>query len=147
MADQKSLETLKMPKRSLFSPFFQNFPSLFTEGFNTGDLENLTSSNVSLSEDNSHVFVEANLPGLSKDDIEISLHEGILWIKGDCKKVEEDKERKYYCKASRSFSYRVALPTNINETEEPKAQYKDGVILITFNKLQKEQPKKITISK
>jgi HSP20 family protein len=102
-------------------------------------------SGLSVSEDKNHVFVEAHLPGLQTDDIELSFERGMLWIKGEKKEEEEDKKKKYYRKASSSFSYRVQVPGQIDEKKVPEATYKDGVLKITFSKAPQSQAKKITI--
>lgn len=129
---------------TLLAPLFSQL-SLFDE--ENGEYPALQGSNISLSEDDKNVFVEANLPGLKEEDIEISLDKGLLWIKGESKKSEENKEKKYYYRATRSFSYHLALPSNINESSEPVANFKDGVIYITFKKAVEEKPKKIKIKK
>ena len=117
------------------------FPSLWEDeerGLITG-----ISNNLSVSEDEKNVYVEAALPGIDPKDIEVTFDKGILWIKGEAK--EEEKKKKYYQKASRSFSYRVAIPGEINESIEPEAKCKNGVMMITFAKSPKTQPKKITV--
>ena len=97
---------------------------------------------LSVSEDKSHVFVEAHLPGLKPDDIELTFDRGILWIRGERK--EEDKNKKYYKKALSSFSYRVYVPGQIDEEKMPEASYKDGVLNVRFLKTTRSA-KKITI--
>ena len=106
-----------------------------------------THSDLSVSEDDKNVFVEANMPGLDSDDIEVTYHKGQLWLRGSKKEEEKDKKRKYYRYASSSFSYRLAVPGNIDEKSEPDAEYKNGVMKVTFKKMAEEQPKKITIKK
>ncbi|SRR5581483_22744 len=100
---------------------------------------------LTVSEDQSHVYVEAQLPGINIDDIEISFEKGILWIKGEKKEAEEDKGKKYYRKAISAFSYRMHVPGQIDEKKEPEASYKDGVIKVAFTKAVGPQSKKITI--
>lgn len=128
--------------RSLMtSPLFPNFlEDIFSDGF-----EPAMNSKLSLSEDNEHVYVEADLPGLTKDDIEVSVHKGMLWIKGNKTETEENSQRKYHSKATRSFSYHLTLPESINLTQDPDAKYENGVIHVTFKKLEKEEPKQINI--
>lgn len=106
-----------------------------------------TGSDLSVSEDDNNVFIEANMPGLESDDIEVTYHKGQLWLRGSKKEEEKDKKKKYYRYASSSFSYRLAVPGNIDEKSEPDAEYKNGVMKVTFKKLAEEQPKKITVKK
>ena len=100
---------------------------------------------LSISEDKDHVFVEADMPGLKADDIELTFERGTLWIRGEKKEEETNKDKKYYRKALKSFSYRVVVPGAIDEKKEPEADYKDGVIKITFHKTQQGQAKKIKV--
>lgn len=100
---------------------------------------------LSVSEDEKHIYVEAALPGMDSKNIDITYHEGQLWIKGETKNEEKDKTRKYYRKATQSFSYRVAIPGDVDENTEPTADYNNGVMTVTFLKVPKTQPKKIHI--
>ena len=106
-----------------------------------------SASGLSVSEDNKNIYVEAHMPGLKEDDIEITYQKGELWIRGDRKEEEKDKDRKYYRTASSSYSYRVLIPTEVDEKAEPDAQYQDGVMRVTFKKAAAAQPKKITVKK
>lgn len=100
-------------------------------------------SGLSIAEDDTHVFIEAAVPGIDPKDVEITFDKGILWIKGE--KKEEEKSKKYYRKATSSFSYRVTVPGDIDFNTEPEATTKHGVMTITFTKAAKSLPKKITI--
>lgn len=107
----------------------------------------VTGSDLSVSEDDKSVFIEANMPGLNSEDIEVTYHKGQLWLRGNKKEEEKDKKRKYYRYASSSYSYRLAVPGNIDEKSEPDAEYKDGVMKVTFKKMAEAQPKKIAVKK
>lgn len=104
-------------------------------------------SGLSLSEDDKNIYVEADLPGLQAEDIELSFDKGVLMVRGSRSEEEKGKKKKYYRKASSSFFYRVNLPDQINESKEPEATYKNGVLLVTFAKAAGIVPKKIPIKK
>lgn len=104
-----------------------------------------SSSGLEVSEDKDHIYVKAHLPGLHLEEIEVFFEKGILSVQGEHK--EEDKGKKYYRKASNSFSYQVRVPGAINEGKEPDATYKDGVMTITFAKESKTPSKKVQIKK
>lgn len=108
---------------------FLNFPSI--------------PSGLSVSEDERNVYVEAELPGLKLEEVDVTFDKGVLWVKGEAK--EEDKNKKYYRRSHRSFSYRVAVPGEIDTTREPEAQYQNGVMTVTFAKSPQSQPKKIAV--
>lgn len=100
-------------------------------------------SGMSISEDAKNVYIEAALPGVDPKDVEVTFDKGMLWIKGESK--EEDKGKKYYRKATSSFSYRIAVPGDIDPNKEPSAMTKNGVMKVTFEKSPEAQPKKITV--
>lgn len=133
-----------LPRPFRFFPAYR-FPSLF-EDFEEGWLENYSEpSGISVSEDDSHIFIEAAVPGLKPEEIEMTFEKSILWIKGEKKEEIEDKNKKYYRKAMSAFSYRIAVPGNIDESKQPEASCKNGVLRVVFSKTTKSQPKKIPI--
>ncbi len=123
---------------------FSRFPSLWDEEEDWG-LSTNASSGVTISEDEKHVYVEAAVPGVDPKDIEVTFDKGALWIKGEGKEEEEDKKKKYYRKATSAFSYRIGVPGEINDKEEPEAHCKNGVMKVTFIKSPKSQPRKISV--
>ncbi len=104
-------------------------------------------SGLSVYEDENMVYVEAALPGLSHEHIDITFDKGTLWIKGEKEEEESGKKHKYYRKAANSFAYRVALPGNVDESQEPEAFYENGIMKIVFHKKKEYHPKKIQIKK
>lgn len=103
------------------------------------------SSGVSVSEDESHVYVSAALPGVDEKDIDVTFDKGTLWIKGEVVETENDKKRKYYRHFSNSFAYQVAVPGDLDTQIEPEATYKNGVMTVKFAKSPQSQPKKIAV--
>lgn len=102
-----------------------------------------TPSGLSISEDDKNIYVETALPGINSNDIEVTFDKGILWIKGETKK--ENQNRKVYQNMASSFSYRVAVPGDINTDIEPEASYDNGIMTIKFAKSPQSQPKKIVV--
>jgi len=126
--------------RSFFDmwPFSEALPAL-EESFES------EATGLTLSEDDNNIYVEAQMPGLNSKDIEVTLDQGFLSIQGQKSEEEEDKKKKFYRKASSSFSYRISLPSQIDETQTPEATYKNGIMKITFAKGKKEKSKRINI--
>ncbi len=103
------------------------------------------SSGLSISEDDDSYYIGASLPGIDPEDVEITFQDGYLWIRGEAKEEEDDKKKKYYRQSSRSFSYRIAVPGEVDSSKEPEAVSKNGVMTVTFAKSPKTQPKKIQV--
>lgn len=102
-------------------------------------------NNLSISEDEKNVYIAAAVPGVNPNDVDITFDKGMLWIKAETKEEEKDKDKKFYRRATSSFSYRVAVPGEIDPNAEPQANVEHGVVKITFTKSPKSQPKKIAV--
>lgn len=99
---------------------------------------------VGISEDNDNVYVEAQLPGLDPEHLDISLHQNTLRIRGEKIEEEQNKERKYYSRAKNSFFYQVELPSQVEEGNE-EAHYENGILKLKFKKTQQSQTRRIPI--
>jgi HSP20 family protein len=104
------------------------------------------SDNLDVYETENEVVIRASVAGVSEDKVDISFEKGVLTIRAE--EIEEKKEgKKYYRKASRSYSYRVAVPGNVDVKKEPKAEIENGVVEIKFSKAEEAKPKKISVKK
>jgi HSP20 family protein len=92
--------------------------------------------------------VKVDLPGLKKEDIDISLSKGMLIIKGEKKQEREENNEQYYRqeRAYGAFCESLSLPGDVKESEIT-ADFKDGVLCIVIPKEQKseEQVQKIAL--
>ncbi|MCD6413985.1 MAG: Hsp20/alpha crystallin family protein [Elusimicrobia bacterium] len=81
------------------------------------------------------IIVKAELPGVDKKDVKITVDDDILTISGETKREEEVKEKDYYCseRIYGSFSRSVTLPVAV-ERDKVKASYKNGVLTIDLPK-------------
>lgn len=98
-------------------------------------------------EDKESFTVKAELPGMKKEDIEVSLHDGALTISGE-RKSEEKHEDSGVCRAERffgRFQRAVVLPAPV-AADKIRAQYKDGVLTVTLPKTEEAKPKKIDVN-
>ncbi len=89
------------------------------------------------------ILVQAELPGVNKEDIEIDLNEDTLTIKASKKKlITEEKEGYFYQERGYAGYYRtVPLPTKV-DPDRVKAKYNNGVLEIVLPKLSEEPSKK-----
>ena len=101
---------------------------------------------VDIYEDENSVVVKAELPGMDEKDIEISVDDSTLLIRGEKKTEEEFKEENYHRieRAYGTFQRVLSLPTSV-DTDKVEAVYKDGVLEITCPKLEDVKPKKIEV--
>ena len=97
-----------------------------------------------LYETDDEVVVKASIAGVSEDKLDITFEKGVLWIRAE-EEQEEKEGKKYYRKASRSYSYKVAVPGDIDMGKEPTAEINNGVVTVTFKKAEKAKPKKISV--
>lgn len=104
------------------------------------------SDNLDVYETKDEVVVKAAVAGVNPDKVDVTFEKGILTITG-AEESEEKEDKKYYRKSSRSYSYRVAVPGNIDLSIEPEAKVEHGVIKISFKKAEEAKPKKITVMK
>lgn len=92
------------------------------------------------------ITVKADLPGLKKEDIDISLHDNVLTIKGEKKqesKVNEDdfvRTERFYGTFQRSINLGAEV-----DTAKANADFKDGVLQLTLPKREEAKPKQIKI--
>jgi len=91
--------------------------------------------------------LHADLPGLNKDDIKVTVENGVLTISGEKKEEKhEGKESnyRYYERSYGSFSRSFNLPDNI-DAANVGASYKDGVLELTLRKTEAAKPKAIEV--
>ena len=98
-------------------------------------------------EDKDVLTVKAELPGMKKEEIDISLQDGCLSISGERKSEEKFESAEVY-RAERfvgRFQRSLSLPSPV-AADKVKAQYKDGVLTITLPKTEEAKPKQIDVN-
>jgi HSP20 family protein len=92
------------------------------------------------------VLVRVEMPGVTKDALEISVADDTLTIKGEVKEEKEYKTEEYYHseRSYKAFARSVGLPTKIDE-KRITAQLKNGVLEIRLPKAEEVKPKKIKV--
>jgi HSP20 family protein len=102
---------------------------------------------VDVYEDKDNLLVKAELPGLKKDDIEISLHDGFLTLSGERKQEQKSENGDVY-RSERwtgRFHRSISLPCSV-VADKIKATYKDGLLEVTLPKAEEAKPKQIPIA-
>lgn len=100
-------------------------------------------SGVNITEDDNHVFVEAAVPGIKAEDLEVTYQRGMLHIRSK----SEDASEKGEARAYRTLSYSVAVPGDIAEDAAPEARCENGMLRVAFAKTPAAQPMKIQVKK
>ncbi len=101
---------------------------------------------VDIKETDKEIQIKADLPGMKKEDIDISVDEDQLVIKGE--RIEEEEEKdKDYIRVERSYgsfyrSFNIGVPV---KSDKIKASYKEGVLKLVLPKAEIKKPKKIEI--
>ena len=97
-------------------------------------------------EDTNQFVVRAELPGMKKEDIEISLHDGSLSISGERKAEDKHQDAEIY-RAERffgRFQRTISFPAAV-AGDKVKAQYTDGILTVTLPKTEEAKPKQINV--
>ena len=98
-------------------------------------------------EDKDNVYVKAELPGLKREEIELSVHDGTLSLSGERKNETKTEGTEQY-QAERffgRFQRTISLPAPI-ATDKVKAEYKDGILTVTLPKTEEAKPRKIEVN-
>ena len=101
-----------------------------------------------VTEEENRYVVRAELPGLSKDDIEISYQDGILMLKGERKQTEETKSGRYFLRErfEGKFGRNLQLPEKV-DVDKIEASFENGVLELVLPFSPEAQPRKIQIRK
>lgn len=136
-----SLNTIQNELDSFFNSFFDYKPVSLSE--------TSWAPKIDVTEKEQEYQIKAEIPGLNEKDINVSIENRLLTIKGEKNKEanKEDKENKYILSERMfgSFQRSITLPENI-KTDNIKASFKNGVLSIKIEKEKIEEPKKIEIN-
>ena len=123
-----------------FQRFFDEFPGLQTLDKDT------FSPRIDISEDEKSILIDAEILGVKKENLKITMQDNILTIEGEKKKVSEEKEKNFYReertygKFKRSFT----LPVEV-DSEKVDAKFSDGMLEIKLNKMEPKVAKERVI--
>jgi HSP20 family protein len=163
MAEKKNNDEDKVPVEReqpsrMLSPFeemdrmFESFfPRRWMQPFRWDmphfpELAELNMPRVDIIDRDTEIVVKAELPGVSKEDIDLSITDNTVTIKATTSHEEKEEQDNYYrCEISRgSFSRTIALPGDI-DAESAKASFSDGILELTMPKMEKSHRKNISI--
>jgi HSP20 family protein len=137
----REVDTLQTEMNGVFDAFFGNRPG------NGGTARRWVPA-MDLVEDKNDLVLRADLPGLSEDDVDIEVKDGVLTISGE-RKTEEKKEEEGYYRVERAFgrfSRSLSLPDGI-DPEQVKAKFDNGVLEVRIPKPEERKPHRVSIGK
>jgi HSP20 family protein len=123
-----------------------NFSLSRSGGHNRGLLEGAWGPAVDVYDSKDNVVVKAEIPGMNKDDIEVTVQGDTLVIKGE-KKYEHDEKKNDHIRSERfygAFHRGISLGSEV-EADKVKAEYKNGVLQLTLPKKEGHKPKQIKV--
>jgi HSP20 family protein len=102
---------------------------------------------VDVSETDGEYQIKAEIPDVKKEDVKVTLEDGVLTIQGQRKQEKEDKGTKYHRveRAYGSFVRSFTLPDLVDE-QKVNAEFKDGVLNLQLPKSEKSKPKAIEVT-
>jgi len=137
------------PMLDIASGFSREADRMFSDFINRGifRLSDEWAPLVDVAETKDEVIVRAEVPGLSKEDITVTLQDNVLTLRGEKKQEKTEKDATFHRmeRSYGSFVCSFTLPTLV-QADKVKAAYKDGVLEIVLPKAEEVKPKEISIS-
>jgi HSP20 family protein len=101
---------------------------------------------IDVAEDDDAYIVKASIPGIDADDLDVSINNNVLSIKGEIKEEKDVDEEKYHLRERRwgSFARSVTLPSSV-DVDGVEATYEDGVLTLNVPKTEASMTKRIPI--
>lgn len=131
------LVTMRDDMDRLFDVFFGTQPQT---------IDDLWRPSIDIEESNGNLMVKAEIPGMKKENIKVSVKEDMLTISGERKQENETRDKTYH-RIERSygqFQRMIRLPAEV-DADKVKASYKDGVLSVTLPKPESMKPKHIDV--
>lgn len=120
------------------------FDRFFGEGNGSSLVPGAWYAPVALWEDDEHLYLEVEVPGVFQDDLELTVHQGTLRISGERKAPEADRESWYNERRYGRFERVISLPEAV-AADSIKAELHDGILHVTLTKKPEAQPKRIPV--
>ena len=137
---------LRPTRNSLFNEIDRFFGEPFSLTRFRSDVPGDFSPRVDIRDTSDHILLIFELPGLKKDEINVTVKEGVLTVTGSREAKNEEKDNGYVRREIRSgsFSRSFTLPESVN-TEKIGADYKNGLLMVRLDKLEEVKPKEVEV--
>jgi HSP20 family protein len=137
-----NLQSFQNEMNRMFNQFFQG-----SNGEEAGSKLSTWNPSVDIYETDDALIIKAELPGVSKDDVSVEVHQNTLTLRGQRTHEAEVKQDKYH-RVERSygtFQRSFVLPTMVDQ-EKVQATFKDGVLELHLPQLESAKPRRIAIN-
>jgi HSP20 family protein len=124
------------------------FDDFFREFFRRGDVEvDVMEPAAEVAESEQDVTVKMQVPGVTKDQLHVTIGDDEVSVRGEVRKETEEKKKNYYRQEIRygAFQRTVALPAEV-DGEKAKAELKDGMLKIVLPKSTRARARKIEVA-
>jgi len=140
----KELEDMRRDMDRLFDEFF--VPATRRRRSWPGTEAGIIVPNVEMYNRKDEIVVRAEVPGLKKEDIDLTIAEDSLILKGEMRKEEDIKDESYYTREINygSLARTISLPVAV-QSEKAKAFFKDGILEIVLPKKEEARPREIKV--
>ncbi len=129
-----------------FSRSSRRLPALRSEG--SQELMTIAdwAPTVDVSETDDEYLIKVELPEVRKEEVKVTIHDGVLTLQGERKLEREEKNKKYHRveRAYGSFARSFTLPENVDDNNV-KARNKDGMLYLHLGKTEEAKPKSIEV--
>jgi HSP20 family protein len=136
----RELQTMRSLMDRFFDEPFFSAPSLWSQRGESFPVP------LDVIEEEGQYIVKASMPGVNPDEVEITLTDNVLTIKGESKHESESKESNYHVRERHvgSFMRHVTMPVGVN-ADNVEATFENGVLTLRLPKSEAVKPKKITV--
>lgn len=141
----RELETMRRDMERLFEEFFEPSPRRRWRWLSKAEAETVSPS-IDVYDKKNEIVIKAELPGVEKENIDLTISENSLIIKAESKKDEEIKEEDYYSREIHygTYSRTITLPAEV-DSSKAKATLKNGILEIVLPKKEEAKPKEIKV--
>lgn len=130
-----------MPARNDFLDLDSFFDNFFNDSLTTGFFQASHPIKADIRETEKEYIIEADMPGVRKEDIRLELRDGVLTIGVEHKEEVDEKRENYIRKERRYGSYSRSFQVDGVKQENVTAAYSDGVLTVNLPKSEDTQPR------
>jgi len=123
------------------------FDEMFRDFFRRGAEEGATEPAVEMAESDGEMTVKMEVPGVEKDQIQLTVADDHLVVRGEARKEKEEKKRNYYRQEIRYGAFQRAVPLPVEvDAARAKAELKNGMLTVTLPKSAQPKAREVKVA-